>query len=235
MCEKVVKDQISARRGDVNTELAPSVLKADLELKLPGLEWSMVLQMIMRIFPTVLRWCGLILAFTLLGPAPAKEVSPESGDAPLPVQVRVFDSLMPAHGIELSSRQRFYRLERVWREMVEDELEGKVVFSYHRFPAKVDETKPVLNLYLLEWMSDRMAMVSFRIQVRLDYLESSRDFGIFSKRKTLPLVGNSIVDERRMSVVAEEACMEVANAIHPYLEALSSTGMFPEVEGSDAT
>lgn len=188
----------------------------------------------MRKFPTVFRWCGLIVALTLLGPALAEEGSPESGNTRLLVQVRVFDSLMPAHGIELSSRQRFHRLERVWREMVEDDPEGKVIFTYHRFPAKVDETKPVLNLYLLEWMSDRMAMVSFRIQVRLDYLETSRDFGIFSQRKTLPLVGNSIVDERRMSVVAEEACLEVANAIRPYLEALSSTGMFPEVEGSDA-
>lgn len=195
----------------------------------------MVWQMIMRKFPTVLRWCGLILAFTLLRPAPAEEVSSQAGETPLPVQVRVFDSLMPAHGIELSSRQRFHRLERVWREMVGDAVQGKVTFSYHRFPAKVDETKPVLNLYLLEWMSDRSATVSFRIQVRLDYLESSHDFGIFSERKTLPLVGNSLVDERRMSVVAEEVCLEVAKAIHPYLEALSSTGMFPEVEGSDAT
>ncbi|MBN2235414.1 MAG: hypothetical protein JW706_09705, partial [Opitutales bacterium] len=95
-----------------------------------------------------------------MGPALAEEARPESGGIPLLVQVRVFDSLMPAHGIELSSRQRFHRLERVWREMVEEAPEGKVTFSYHRFPAKVDETKPVLNLYLLEWMSDRSATVS---------------------------------------------------------------------------
>lgn len=195
----------------------------------------MVLRMKMREFRTVLRWCGLILTFTLLCPALAEDVRPDSGEPPLLVQVRVFDSLMPAHGIELSSRQRFHRLERVWREMVKDTPEENVIFSYHRFPAKVDETKPVLNLYLLEWMSDRMAMVSFRINVRLDYLESSRDFGIFSKRKTIPLIGNSIVDEKRMSVVAAEVCEDVAKAVFPYLEALASTGELPKVEGSDGT
>ncbi len=195
----------------------------------------MVLRMKMRTFRTVVLWVGHIMALALMMPALADDGQPSSDEEFLHVQVRVFDSLMAGRGMELSNRQRFFRLERVWKDMVKETDGSRIRYTYHLFPARVDETKPVLNLYLLEWMSDRSSTVSFRTQVRLDYLDSRRDFGVFSRRKTIPLVGNSIVDEKRMSVVAAEVCVDVAKAVFPSLEALASTGELPEVEGSDGT